>query len=53
MMKVSAFLLLKITDGCHCRAAGKKKRRVCLATGHLMSFIPTLLAAGAPLQHLK
>lgn len=58
MMKVSAFLLLKIAEGCHRRVVGapaathntSSGKRVCPATGHLVSFIPISLAAGAPLQ---
>lgn len=57
MMKVSAFLLLKITEGCHHRVAGalllhttQALGAVCLVTGHLVSFIPISLAAGIPLQ---
>lgn len=58
VMKVSAFLLLKITEECHYRAAGapaavhntSSGRRVCPATGHLVSSILISLAAGAPLQ---
>lgn len=58
MMKVSAFLLLKIPEECHYSAAGAPTavhntgsgKRVCPDTGHLVSFILTSLAAGAPLQ---
>lgn len=62
MMKVSAFLLLKITEGCHHRAAGapaathntNSGRRAC-PTGHgsVTSSLKVLLLAGEFQQPVK